>query len=193
MVGDLTGYQSIKVSCANFAEGIGATGSRAAINLWLIIGMCANMDSNIRCYCCPSELGSSKLLMSLQCYPCWPQIPGNQAFFGLFLFQSMKSLSHDSGLCTTFSLLHCATRRLAAEALYGIQAHQNVAQSTNMMTNMWLKAPLRIHMFGLQNGLEQQQIISPKTPKTPSPFVRKMGHQAASHQGQQLLITSFNS
>jgi len=48
MVGDLTGDQSIKVSCANFAEGIGATGSRAAINLWLIIGMCANMDSNIR-------------------------------------------------------------------------------------------------------------------------------------------------
>ena len=150
MVGDLTGDQSIKVSCANFAEGIGATGSRAAINLWLIIGMCANMDSNIRWYCCPSELGSSKLLMSLQRHPCWPPIRGNQAFFCLFLFQSMKSLSHDSGLCTTFSLLqHCATRRLRAEALYGIQAHQNVAQSTTQNPH-----------FRPQNGLEQQQIIS---------------------------------
>lgn len=110
--------------------------------------------------------------MSLQCYPCWPPIRGNQAFFGIFLFQSMTSLSHDSGLCTTFSLLqHCATRRLGAEALYGIQAHQNVAQSTNMMTNMWLKAPLRIHIFAPQNGLEQQQIISPLRPKPSTPFV----------------------
>ena len=36
---------------------LGVTGSRAAISLWLIIGMCANMDFNIRCFCCPSELG----------------------------------------------------------------------------------------------------------------------------------------
>ena len=28
------------------------------------------------------------------------------------------------------------------------------------LTKMWLKAPLRIHIFGPQNGLEQQQIIS---------------------------------